>query len=121
MNAVGVIWGAKQGAKDAQAQARSDALAAGRPAMLQLARIKALQAGNTYSVDVLADDDSIVATVEFVRCIPYTTYAVDDIVWLVQWDGNPILVVMGTGGGSMTDGYYYQGEYDLGFAGCLSD
>lgn len=103
MNAVGVIWGAKQGAKDAQAQARSDALAAGRPAMLQVGRIKALQAGNTYSVDVLADDDSIVATVEYVRSIPYAVYVVGDNVWLVQWDGNPVPVILtGSGGGGTT-------------------
>lgn len=98
MNSTSYIYRSRQESNQARIESRPDA-EMGDLARLQFGIIKAVQAPGVYQVATLAEDGSEGAVIDGVRPFPMTELFVDDAVWLVQWPGNPMPVILVTGGG----------------------
>jgi hypothetical protein len=115
----GYVHAAKQDSRESRTEARSDILATGRPALLRIGRISAVQGGGSYGVEIIDDQGGIAGTMDHVFVVPTTSQSVGNIVWVVTWPGNPISIIIGgTGeGGDDEDGGYFMSYQDQGYYG----
>lgn len=99
---VSFIYGARADASSARTEARPDYDPGNRISGHQPAIITAVQGPGVYQVGVIADGDGNTDTViDGVRAFPSADLAVDDEVWLVWREGNPMPIIQmsGSGGG----------------------
>ncbi len=99
-NPAGYIHAAKNAAIRASVEARTQTLANGHPCLLRVGKILAQQANDTFQVGLLDDSDAVVATVNYVGSCPSIAHTVGEIVWLVQFPGRNVIVILASAGGS---------------------
>lgn len=102
MNNTGYIYGARDDAGSARREARPENEFTAPPPLLQPAVVKEVQASGVYKVATLGDDGEETAEIEGVRCFPVAELQVDQSVWLVNWPGSPLPIILVAGGGGTT-------------------
>lgn len=100
---VNYIHGAREQAMLGRREARATYDHQARPNVLSIGRIAAVQANNTYQVEVLDDAGNVIHTWDYLRVVPHSPVPVGAIVWLVRQEGYPMPVIMVTGGGGATE------------------
>lgn len=99
MNSTHYIYGSRMDASTARTESRPDAEDAGQVALLQPAIVREVQAPGVYKVATLADDGTDSTEIEGVRTFPAADLSPDTPVWLVRWPGNPMPIILVSGGG----------------------
>lgn len=118
----GLVMNARETARTAAADARpgASAFGLGQSPLLRIGKIT-VASGTDYTVRLLADDGTLSTTLTHVWAVPSTDLSAGDIVWVALCQGAAGLVpkIIGTPGLDFSG--YFQGESDLGWAGCLAD
>lgn len=95
----GFVYASREGGRLARLEARQNTDAAGYPTMLVPARVTAANADGSYKVVTYSDSGEVDQAHDYAVPVPAADLEVDQVVWLVQWPGNPVPVILVAGGG----------------------